>query len=173
MGCYRDFAVCTRDALEYTRQFMGVEFSDEQRQTLLAAYSTLPAFDDVVASLELIRAGGHKMYAFSNGLGAGVDTVITNAGIRDFFDGVVTVDDIGIFKPSPKTYEHFMSSTGSDASTAWLVSSNGFDVIGAVSVGMRAAWIQRSKAVVFDPWDEFEPTVVLDTLAKLPDSIAG
>ena len=111
------------------------------------------------------------MYAFSNGLGNGVETVITNAGIREYFDGVVTVDDIGVFKPSPKTYEHFISSTGSTMDTAWLVSSNGFDVMGAVSVGMRAAWIQRSKSVVFDPWDEFPPTVILDSLAKLAAAI--
>ena len=171
MGKYRDFAVCTRDALEYTRQFMHCEFSDDQRQTLLSAYATLPAFADVATSLEAIRAGGHKMYAFSNGLGAGVDTVITNAGIRDYFDGVVTVDDIGIFKPSPKTYEYFVASTEATMGTAWLVSSNGFDVMGAVASGMQAAWIQRSKAVVFDPWDEFPPTVILDTLAKLPAAI--
>ena len=65
---------------------------------------------------------------------------------------------------------HFLESTGSDQQSAWLVSSNGFDVIGAVAHGMKAAWIQRSKAVVFDHW-EYRPTIILDSLDGLANSI--
>ena len=170
MEKYQNFGVCTRDALEYTSRLLGHSLSEQQRQTLLAAYSTLPAFPDAVKGLEGIRQAGHKMYAFSNGQAEAVDTVLTNAGIRDYFVGTVSVDAIGTFKPSPDTYNHFLDTTGAQADQAWLVSSNGFDVIGAVAIGMNAAWIQRSSAVVFDPW-EFEPTVILDSLEKLAASM--
>ncbi|MBT4268005.1 MAG: hypothetical protein HN580_25125 [Deltaproteobacteria bacterium] len=53
---------------------------------------------------------------------------------------------------------------------AWLVSSNPFDVIGAISSGMRAAWVQRSKESIFDPW-EFKPTIVVKNLLDLAESI--
>ena len=51
---------------------------------------------------------------------------------------------------------------------AWLVSSNPFDVIGAVSAGMRAAWVQRSNMAIFDPWD-IEPTAIIHGLDQLQD----
>ena len=53
---------------------------------------------------------------------------------------------------------------------AWLISSNPFDVIGAISSGMRAAWVQRSPEVLFDPWG-IEPTITLSSLSDLADKI--
>jgi 2-haloacid dehalogenase len=47
-----------------------------------------------------------------------------------------------------------------------LVSSNAFDVIGAVSAGMKAAWLQRSSSTVFDPWG-IDPTRVIHGLDEL------
>jgi 2-haloacid dehalogenase len=54
--------------------------------------------------------------------------------------------------------------------SAWLVSSNPFDVIGAVSGGMCAAWVKRSDEALFDPW-EIEPTAIVHTLAGLPEAV--
>jgi 2-haloacid dehalogenase len=59
---------------------------------------------------------------------------------------------------------------GTDAEHCWLVSSNGFDVIGAVSAGMKAAWLQRSSAVVFDPWG-IDATLVVSSLSELSAKI--
>jgi 2-haloacid dehalogenase len=56
------------------------------------------------------------------------------------------------------------------AENCWLVSSNGFDVIGAVSAGMKAAWLKRFDGVVLDPW-EFEPTQVIRSLGELPQVV--
>ena len=39
--------------------------------------------------------------------------------------------------------------TGSDT---WLVSSNPFDVIGAISAGMCAAWVKPTPDALFDSW---------------------
>jgi 2-haloacid dehalogenase len=51
-----------------------------------------------------------------------------------------------------------------------LISSNPFDVIGAVSAGMRAAWLQRTPDAVFDPW-EIEPSITVDNLYDLGERI--
>ena len=53
---------------------------------------------------------------------------------------------------------------------AWLVSSNPFDVIGAISSGMRAAWIKRSPDAIFDPWG-IEPTLTVNSLSNLAEQI--
>jgi len=43
-------------------------------------------------------------------------------------------------------------------------------VIGAVSAGMRAAWLQRTPDAVFDPW-EIEPSITVDNLYDLGERI--
>ena len=170
MNQYQNFSVCTKDALNYTAQFLGHEVSEDQKQVLIESYSTLPAFSDAMQGLKDIKAAGHRLFAFSNGQAHAVDTVLDNAGIRQYFEGIVSVDSIKTFKPNPAAYHHFLQSTGSTAKDGWLVSSNSFDVIGAVAIGMNAAWVQRSTAVVFDPW-EFYPTATLGSLEQLANHL--
>jgi 2-haloacid dehalogenase len=43
-------------------------------------------------------------------------------------------------------------------------------VIGAVSAGMRAVWVQRDPAVPFDPW-ELEPTATIGDLSELSAAV--
>jgi len=170
MEKYENFGVCTRQALDYTCQHYGIPLSEAQRNDLLAGYSTLPAFDDVAAGLGQLRGAAIELYAFSNGSRNAVDELLNNAGIRDFFQGVVSCDDINTFKPNPAVYSHFLKESNSSSEDAWLVSSNPFDVIGAISAGMRAAWVQRSSASVFDPWG-IEPTVTIGGLDQLHEHL--
>ena len=60
----------------------------------------------------------------------------------------------------------YLRETHALASDVWLVSSNPFDVIGAISSGIRAAWVKRTNTTVFDPWD-IEPTKTITDLQEL------
>jgi len=166
MQNYVNFGVCTSQALEYTCQFYNVSLTDQQKSELLASYSTLPAFDDVVAGLTQLNNANYSLYAFSNGSGDAVEALLKNAGIREFFAGIVSCDDLKSFKPNPAVYGHFLRQSNASGDSAWLISSNPFDVIGARSAGMHAAWVQRSSAAVFDPWG-IEPTVTVKGLGDL------
>jgi 2-haloacid dehalogenase len=170
MRRYADFGVCTRDALDHTCAFMKAALDGEQKQQLLDCYRTLPAFSDVAPALQALESDGHRLYAFSNGTREAVETLLVTAGIRDCFLDIVSVDEIGSFKPDPAVYNHFLARAGADAGAAWLVSSNPFDVIGAVSAGMRGAWVKRSDEALFDPW-EIEPTAIVHSLAGLQESV--
>ena len=172
MQNYQDFSVCTRDALEYCCKQLGEDLSSEQKQQLLQEYRTLPAFPDVEPCLKQLQVGDYRMYAFSNGAADAVTGLLQHAGIEQYFDGVVSVDDIKSFKPNPAVYAHFLRRSGATSARAWLVSSNPFDVIGAVSAGMSAAWVQRSPQAVFDPWS-IEPTITVTSLKQLDSGIAG
>jgi len=166
MQTYADFSVCTEQALNYTCQCYGISLDQTQRTKLLESYSSLPAFEDVLESLTKLREAGARLYAFSNGGAKAVDTLLNNAGLREFFDGIVSCDDLKTFKPNPEVYRYFLKESNSLETETWLVSSNSFDVIGAVSAGLRAAWVQRSKGQIFDPWG-IEPTITVDTLCDL------
>lgn len=163
MQNYENFDVCTTQALDYTCVFYNVSFSAEQKAELLGIYRVLPAFGDVKEGLTRLKAEDFLLYAFSNGKADALEMLLHNAGIRDLFLGIVSVDDIKTFKPSPATYGHFLRQSGATGSSAWLVSSNPFDVIGAISAGMKAAWVRRSPEKIFDPWG-IDPTITVSSL---------
>jgi len=167
MQNYVDFAVCTQQALEYTCASFAADLSDQQKQDLLEIYRRLPAFADAKQGLMRLQQNeDFRLYAFSNGAKAAVTALLDAAKISDYFVDVVSVDDLRSFKPNPAVYSHFLRSSGAAGGDAWLISSNPFDVIGAISAGMRGAWIQRSREAIFDPW-EIEPTISLNSLVDL------
>ncbi len=166
MRSYETFGVCTSQALDYTSAYLDAGLTTDQKAALLAEYRGLPAFDDVKESLVGLKSDGHSLYAFSNGTADAVETLLVTADIRDLFDGVISVDDRQTFKPNPDVYEHLLKSTAASAGDAWLVSSNPFDVIGAVSYGLRSAWVRRSNKSIFDPWG-IDPTLTITSLREL------
>ena len=171
MQHYETFAVCTRNALDYTCDFCKLSLTVEQKEDLLDSYRTLPAFSDVEKSLDSLKASGFRIYAFSNGSSEAVETLLAEAGIRKHFLDVVSVDDLKSFKPNPAVYSHFLRRSRATGGSAWLISGNSFDVIGAVSAGMRAVWVKRSPEAIFDPWG-IEPTLTVSSLTELDESIS-
>lgn len=171
MEKYEDFGVCTSQALNYTCQFYQYFFTDAQKKELLDHYQTLPAFADVENGLLPLKQAGHRLFAFSNGNGKAVNDLLKNANILNYFDGVVSCHDVATFKPSPTVYEYFLTQTQSSAKDTWLISSNSFDVLGALAAGFRAAWVQRNKAAIFDPWG-IEPTATINNLDQLKQTLA-
>jgi len=170
MQNYETFAVCTSNALDYTCSLFKKTLSQIDKKELLNIYKVLPPFDDVKEGLALARKSGFRLFAFSNGSKDAVEMLLTNAEIRDFFLGVVSVDDLKSFKPNPAVYSHFLRKAGSTGADAWLISGNPFDVIGAISAGMKGAWVQRSTEAIFDPWG-IEPTITVQSLIELADRI--
>lgn len=166
MQCYQPFLVVTRQALDYTCAHFNVDIAELDRQALMEAYRTLPAFGDVTDALQQLQAAGFRLLAFSNGTAAAVNTLLEHAGIKPYFLDIVSVDEIQSFKPDPAVYRHFLQRAGRQSQENWLISSNSFDVIGAQAAGMQGAWVQRSPQAVFDPW-EFTPTTTVSNLRQL------
>ena len=134
MQNYENFSICTRNALDYTSSYFKVPLSNKDKEELMGSYRVLPAFDDVAEGLDRAKKAGFRMFAFSNGSTDAVETLLKNAGIRDYFI------------------------------------SNPFDVIGAISSGILAAWIMRSPDEIFDTWG-IEPTLTINSLLNLAEQI--
>ena len=169
MGCHTDFSVCTRDALIYVCKTNGINLSKEQQEELMQSYTELPAFSDVKSCLTACHKENYRMYAFSNGSKSAVNHLLEHSEIRSLFDGIVSTEEVQMFKPSPMVYNHFIKAVGSDEADTWLISGNPFDVMGARACGWNAVWVQRSKDNLFDPWDGFNPTATVQSLDELPE----
>lgn len=166
MHRYEDFGVCTRQALVFAMRSMDVVLSESEREGLLEEYQNLQAFPDVAPGLEKMKLAGHTVVTFSNGVEATTRTLLDRSGVLPYLHDVLSVDDVKTFKPDPEAYHYLARRLERPAAEVWLVSSNPFDVIGAKSAGLRAAWVKRRPDAIFDPWD-IEPDLVVENLEEL------
>lgn len=170
MQNYADFSLCRRQALDYCCELMAQPLTEAERESLMAVYQSLPAFDEVPEVLAQLAAQGHRLFAFSNDSAAAVAALLERAGIAEYFEEVVSAEEQRSFKPNPAVYSYFVRRAAAQGRQCWLISGNAFDVIGAASAGLQTAWVQRSSDTVFDPWG-IEPTVTLLALDQLPAAL--
>ena len=105
MKVYEDFGVCTRQALRYAMATHKLALSEERENTLMAAYLSLPAFDDALPALKTLK-GQYPLFAFSNGSYPALEKVLGHNDLLEQFEGLVSVDDIKSFKPDPAVYTY-------------------------------------------------------------------
>ena len=170
MQQYADFAVCTQQALQYCLTVYNLTLTASAQQQLLAKFSQLSAFEDVIVGLALLRNQGHTLVAFSNGPELAVRNLMHNAGVLPQLHDVISVDDLQTFKPNPAVYHYLINRTQTDPTHCWMVSSNPWDVIGAKAAGLNTAWIQRDSKKVFDPWG-IEPDLTVSNLIELSEQL--
>lgn len=170
MNQYEDFSICTKQALDFTCLFHKIELTEDQKTKLLDFYKSLPVFEDVKEGLEKLTDPKFDLYAFSNGKSESIRGLLANAGISEYFKGIVSADTIKSFKPDPAVYEHFISQSQAQLESTWLISCNPFDILGAQSYGFKTAWIQRNYHSPFDPWG-ISATITINGLSELYEKI--
>src|SRR5205085_5591768 len=90
-------------------------------------------------------------------------------GLRDRFEHVLSVDEVGIFKPHPSVYELALKAFRLPAERILFVSSNPWDAAGARTFGFRVAWVNRAGV----PFERLEvtPDVVVADLATVAKAV--
>jgi 2-haloacid dehalogenase len=163
-GRYVDFWTLTERALDFA--FARVPSVDRAlRPKLLEAYHTLDAFADARSALAHLKARGARLAILSNGTPAMLATAVTAAGIGELLDAVLSVDAVRIYKPRREVYALVNKALGVASSDVVFVSSNRWDVMGAVSFGFQACWVNRARMP--DEYADLAPLREIPDLAAL------
>ncbi|MGH9257685.1 MAG: haloacid dehalogenase type II, partial [Vicinamibacterales bacterium] len=139
----------------------------DRRRRLMDAYLTLAAYADVRPGLEALKTQGIRLAILSNGEPNMLQVAAKSAGIVPLLDAILSVEEVGIFKPSPRVYNLISARMSVAASDVGFVSSNSWDIAGAGSAGLTTFWIQRTAA---EPPEElgFPATYVVRAITELP-----
>jgi 2-haloacid dehalogenase len=172
MGRHRDFWRLTEDGLVYAAKSLGLDLTPERRARLLEAYLTLTAFPDVKPGLDALKRRGLRLAILSNGAPNMLEAAVRSAGIGDLLDGILSVEEVKIFKPSPRVYHLASEHLGVRPAEVGFVSSNCWDVAGAASAGLETVWIQRRAT---EPPEElgFAADHTVHTITDLPALLGG
>ncbi len=167
MERYEDFAQLTRKALGYALAATGNRLTPAQQEALLAQYQHLEPFADVKPGLERLRAVGYTMVICSNGVPGMLNQLLDAAGLRSYFQDIISADEVRVYKPAPGIYRHAAQRVGRSPEETRLISANPFDVTGALNAGLKAAWVNRTGGP-FDPLGS-PPDVVVRTITELAE----
>ena len=142
MGKHADFWQVTGDALDFCLETLGIE-NPSLRNRLMDCYLNIEAFPEVAGVLRRLKAGGMKTAILSNGTPRMLAAAVANTGTADLFDAVLSVEEVGVFKPHPSVYRLPVDRLGVPAGRISFQSSNAWDAVAAGTFGMRVVWINR------------------------------
>lgn len=139
---HADFWQVTGDALDFALETLGVG-TPALRDRLMNLYLTLDAFPEVPACLRELRAAGLKTAILSNGSPRMLQAAVAGAGLADLLDAVLSVEEVGVYKPHPKVYQLVVDRLGIEPEAIAFQSSNAWDAYAASAFGMRVVWCNR------------------------------
>ena len=139
---HADFWQVTGDALDYALATLAID-DGALRERLMTLYLTLEAFPEVPAVLTRLKAAGMTTAILSNGSPRMLAAAVAAARLEGLLDHVLSVEEVGVFKPHPKVYQLAVDRLGIPAASIAFQSSNGWDAHAASAFGMRVVWCNR------------------------------
>jgi 2-haloacid dehalogenase len=170
MGTHAEFWQVTGDALDYAMAAVGLD-DPAMRQRLMDLYLELDAYPEVPEMLARLKAGGLITAVLSNGSPRMLEAAVGSAGIADDLDHVLSIEDVGIYKPDPRVYRLAVDRIGVKPEEICFQSSNAWDAWAASHFGFRVAWVNR-----FDQPPENipgQPDKQLKDLSGLPSLVGA
>jgi len=164
MGVYKQFDQVSGEALEKAFAIHGID-SPDLFQEILGQILRPELFEDVSESLSSLKKAGRQVGILSNGTDDMLQEVARVSGVSDWLDHIISVDELEVFKPAPEVYALALQKMDVHSDDLLFVSSNQWDVVGAMYAGLQVAWLNRSGAV----WEsiDLKPTMTVTTLKEL------
>ncbi len=141
-GRHADFWQVTGDALDFALETLGIG-KPAIRDRLMTLYLTLDAFPEVPGVLKQLQAAGMRTAILSNGSPRMLDAAVKGAKLEGLLDAVLSVEEVGVYKPHPKVYQLAVDRLGVPAAAISFQSSNAWDAYAASAFGMQVVWCNR------------------------------
>lgn len=139
---YAQVTDLVREALLNTYRIFDIQGSGDDVEYFLALQEQVGLFPDTEEALTNQQNLGVKVLIYSD-----VETKYLNMYVDKFQrfkpDFVATTEEAGVAKPNPRTYRWVLGRTGLEARDVLYCAAPVFDVQGAMSAGMIAAWLRR------------------------------
>jgi 2-haloacid dehalogenase len=145
VGASASFIRIATENLRVTLDDLSLEHDTEEAvRHIMAGFSGLQVHPDVEAGIRALSDLGIRLVTLSNGSTSVAEGLFERAGIRGYFERVLSVEDAGIWKPAPGAYAYALEQCDVDPMDAMLVAVHPWDIDGASRAGLATAWINRA-----------------------------
>jgi 2-haloacid dehalogenase len=131
----------SRRALVYTLRAAKLPFDEADVRRIMEGWRELKPFPDALPGFARLSEQ-FKLVVLTNGERDYAAEVVKSC-IQYEFDAVISVDEVGAFKPSPQVYRCAARMLNAEPGELMMVSAHSFDAVGARASGYRAAYVNR------------------------------
>ena len=163
MDRYKDFWQITEDSLDKSMKVYKIDNS--LKKELLNLYKKLSVFPEVKQTLIKLKEKKLKLAILSNGTPTLLNGLVNSNNLNDLFDDIFSIDEVKVYKPSPKVYEMPIKKYKIKKNEVAFLSANTWDVSGGGNYGYNPVWVNRNKNI-FDNLD-FKPSYEIESLKGL------
>lgn len=147
-GQYKDFLGITADALLFAARKAQVTLDEAVRNILVNAYLSLETWPDVLPALEFLRKKSIRLGFLSNMTAAMLDSNIRHNGLLEYFEAVLSTDQLKTYKPSPQSYQMAVDAFRLKKSEILFVAFASWDATGSRWFGYPTYWLNRMDAPI-------------------------
>ena len=169
LGWPHNFAEVGRSSLEMVVKKHCRTLSNDTISEIVGGMRRLPAHGEVPEALNRLKSAGFRMAAVTNSPVSVAEEQLTHAGLIQFFEKVISVEEVKTLKPDPKVYRYAAQSMGVEPSHCYLIACHPWDVAGAMAIGCLGGLIKR--AGVSEIPFAMAPTVTADDLVGVATKI--
>lgn len=157
MQRYTGFEQLTVDALRYACRRLDLPLAPSVLTDLLRHYRRLDLYPEVAGALQSMCAR-YRLIILSNADRQLLERAVAHNGIGSMLDGILSVERLRTFKPSPQVYRLPLRELKLAPRELLFVSANAWDVAGAQAAGLPVAWVRRPGGQLdeLDYWPDLE-----------------
>ena len=156
-------------AFVYVARLHDLDPTNDEIEAFMRGWQQLSPFGDCLPALRRM-SGSYKLVALSNGNPWFLDHLVTQR-IKFDFDDVISVEDVGAFKPHPGVYRNAARRLDMEPGELVMVSANSFDVLGARTCGLRGIYVNRYNLPYEDTDARYEPDLTIPDFTAMADNL--
>ena len=158
-----------RRAFVYCLKKHNVSYTAEAVREFMKVYKNLQPYGDAIEGLRSL-AGRYRLVALSNGEQWYLEELLGNT-VPVRFDAIISVDQVGAFKPSPGIYRKAVQRLRCEPSEIMMVAAHAFDILGSQACGFKAAYVNRYNLPTED--SEYQPDIIVDDFIELATRLSA
>lgn len=169
-GSSRSFAHIATQSLQVCLHGLALDrAAADAASYVMDGFAALSVHADVPDGIRALRHQGIRLVTLSNGSVSVAEALLEQSGIRESFERLLTVQDVGSWKPAPEAYAYALQQCGVDAEEAMLVAVHPWDIDGAARAGLATAWVNRTGG----PYPDYfrPPGLQVASLSHLADQL--
>jgi 2-haloacid dehalogenase len=172
VGENESFAAIAAGGLRVVLDGLALNRSVEDAvQHVMDGFAGLPVHPDVPDGIRALADAGIPLVTLSNGSSTVAEALFDRAGIREYFEALLSVEDAPLWKPAAAAYTYALERCEVEPRDAMLVAVHPWDIDGAARAGLATAWINRGGGHYPDYFQA--PDLGVGSLTVLAEELLG
>ena len=122
----------------------NVNLSDADVEAFQSTVRSFPVHPDVEPALGRLKAAGFRLVTLTNSSAEAQAEKLGQAGLAAYFERQFSVEEVGRFKPAPKTYHLVADALGVATIDLGMIAAHIWDTLGAQAAGCAGVFVART-----------------------------